>query len=35
MDEQNAAGGIDAFANGDDSQPSVNVITQYVKDLSF
>lgn len=35
MEDQNDATGIDAFANGDDSQPSVNVITQYVKDLSF
>ncbi len=35
MDEQNDALGTEAFANGDDGQPSINVITQYVKDLSF
>jgi preprotein translocase subunit SecB len=35
MDEQNDAIGMPTFANGDDNQPAVNVITQYVKDLSF
>ena len=36
MDEQNGgAPADDAFLNGDDSQPAVNLLTQYVKDLSF
>ncbi len=35
MDEQNDAIDTQGFQGGDDGQPSVNVITQYVKDLSF
>ncbi|MEP9403218.1 protein-export chaperone SecB [Sphingomonas sp. VNH70] len=35
MDEQNDAIDPQAFTGGDDGQPAVNVITQYVKDLSF
>jgi len=35
MDDQNDITGMAAFPNGDDGTPSVNVLTQYVKDLSF
>ncbi len=35
MDDQNDITGMTAFSNGDDGTPSVNVLTQYVKDLSF
>ncbi len=35
MDDQNDITGMTAFPNGDDGTPSVNVLTQYVKDLSF
>ncbi len=35
MDDQNDITGMTALSNGDDGTPSVNVLTQYVKDLSF
>lgn len=35
MDDQNDITGMAALSNGDDGTPSVNVLTQYVKDLSF